>query len=466
MNNNNELTQKEKKQISKQRKIAAKEAQKYHKEQEKRAKTSSSQRKKQSSSKIEEAVNSRRTNYENISREERYMRESEEKIRNLRPHDFSDGYYIDEYGARQRQQRRAKEIHNQEAEVIHRPKKPLTKKQIRLRRAAVYSAIFAVVLVVGLILSLTVLFKTEKIEVEGNEYYYDDQIISFSGVQYQQNIFIEALSADCESIVKNLPYIENADVSFSVPDTIIIKITNAVPTYVIQNGSEYLIISASGRIVDSTTENKDKLPLLKCEKLKSTKIGEYVSFSDENIPEILKTVSDSLQANKVKNITAFDVTDTANIMLVYDDRITINLGLPEDIDYKIRTAVTIIENNLDPNKTGTVEGVLDVSSCNTNKISRFKPADTEQTTTVPAEQTGTQPSTQTGLQTETSQSYEEYQSATDAYSDSYVWSESSQTVTEGNYYQEIPENSDSYTDIYSDENQYQNEYQQQYPAEE
>lgn len=416
MSENRELTQKEKKQLSKQRKNAAKQAQKYHKEQEKKAKTSSAKSKKPSSSKIEEAVNSRRTtNFENISREERYMRESEKKIRNLRPHDFRDGYYIDEYGARQKQQRRAREIHEQEAEVVRRLKKPLTQKQIRLRRAAIYSAIFAVVLIIGAVLSLTVLFKTEKIEVEGDKYYYDDQIIAFSGVEYQQNIFLEAMSADAENISKNLPYVEKAEVTFSIPDTVIIKITNALPSYVIENGNEYLIISSTGRILDSVANNADNLPLLKCEELDSVKPGDYVSFSDDNIPEILETVTESLKANDVKNITAFDVTDTANIMLVYDNRITINLGLPEDIDYKIRTAITIINDNLDPNNTGTVEGVLDVSSCNTNKISRFKPAETTEPST--------QPSTQAQLQTETTAPAADSGNYQD-YSDSYVWNES------------------------------------------
>ncbi|WP_254556720.1 hypothetical protein, partial [Salmonella enterica] len=86
------------KQLAKQRKSAAKQAQKYHREQEKKAKKSSatakkSTIKKRSSSKIEEAVNSGKTvKFENISREEKYMRESEERIRNLEPQDFDDGY--------------------------------------------------------------------------------------------------------------------------------------------------------------------------------------------------------------------------------------------------------------------------------------------------------------------------------------------------------------------------------------
>lgn len=381
------LSSKDRKQLAKKRKTTAKEAQKFHKEQERRAKKSSANPKKRSSSKIEQAVNSGKTiKFENISREEKFRRESDKKIRNLKPHDFEDGYYIDEYSEKKRQERRAKEIQKQESEVIHKIKKPLTSKQIKIRRITISTSIFLSVLLIGAILSLTVLFKTENIEIEGcEEYYYDEQIIAFSNVKLQQNIFVAAMSSTPENISQNLPYVEEAKVGFSIPDTVTIKLTQAIPSYVIKNGNNYLIISSKGRILDVATENTDNLPELTCGELNSTEIGQYVSFSDENIPDILEDVSESLRANEVKNITGFDVTDPANITLNYDNRITINIGLPEDVDYKIRTAMTIINEKLDPNNTGTIAGTLDVSTCNTNKMSHYKPAETTVvTTTVPS----------------------------------------------------------------------------------
>ena len=389
------LSSKDKKQIAKQRKDAAKQAQKYHKEQEKKSKKSSSQAKKQSrsKSKIEQAVNSRKTvKFENISREEKFMRESEKKIRNLEPKDFEDGYYIDEYTERKKQRRRAQVIQEQESEVIRRNKKHRTPKQLKIKRIIISTVILLVVITVGIILSLTVLFKTEKIEVEGDQYYYEDQIIAFSNVQLQQNIFIATMGSTPENISKNLSYVEEADVSFSIPDTVKITIKNAIPSYVIKNGNEYLLVSSKGRILDTVPENKDNLPELKCGELKETKVGENVSFTDENVPDILETVSDSLIENEVKDITGFDVTNTANITLNYDNRITINIGLPEDIDYKIKTAMTIINEKLDPNGAKTITGTLDVSTSNTNKVSRYLPFEETlpsstdpQTTTAPVE---------------------------------------------------------------------------------
>lgn len=383
MSDKRPLSSKDRKQLAKQRKNNAKQAQKYHKEQDKKAKKSSASPRpvKKSSSKIEEAINSGNTiKFEKISREEKYRRESDERIRNLEPQDFDDGYYVDEFSARRKQARRAKEIHDQENEVIRRNKKPLTQKQIRFRRYLLYIGIFAVVLAIGIVLSLTVLFKTEKILVEGDEYYYDDQIIAFGGVELQENIFIASMTGTPENIIKNLPYVEDAEITFSIPDTITIKITDAVPSYVVEHEGKFVIVSAKGRILETKDENADNLPVLKCDKLKSTKDGDYVSFDDENIPGILEEVIASVNANEMQPITSFDVKDTANMKLTYDDRIIIKLGLPEDIDYKIRTAKTIINEKLDPNNNGIVAGTLDVSACNTTKMSHYKP---EETTTEP-----------------------------------------------------------------------------------
>lgn len=71
-------------------------------------------------------------------------------------------------------------------------------------------------LIIGVILSLTVLFKTEKIEVVGDKYYDEKQIIAFSGVEYQENIFMGAMYNTSDKIVKNLSYIESASVSFNI----------------------------------------------------------------------------------------------------------------------------------------------------------------------------------------------------------------------------------------------------------
>ena len=286
------LSPKEKKELAKQRKSTAKQAQKFHKEQEKKKKSSAKQskstaqkKKKHKPGRLEQAVIDRtKENYEDISREEKFRRESDEKIRSLEPQDFEDGYYIDEYAEMQKREKRARVIRKQENEVIKRNKKPLTQKQIRRRRVLISVGMIALVLVIGIVLSLTVLFKTEKIDVEGDEFYYEDQITAFCGVNLQQNIFIASIQATPEKIVENLPYVEEAKVGFAIPDTVTIKITDAVPSYVIMDGNNYLLVSSKGRIIDSLTDNSNKYPELTCGELNDKTVGKYV---DESIGAIV-----------------------------------------------------------------------------------------------------------------------------------------------------------------------------------
>lgn len=422
-----ELSAEERRKIQKQRKQAAKEAQKYHKSKEKAAKSSSGQKKKsgankqndaknrdeiknpntapskkktsaqkskstksekkpekKSHSQIEQKLNEQmKKQRDDLSKEERYIRKSEKKIKNLKPKAYDDGFYIDEFGERQKQQKVAQNIREQENEKVKRLKKPMTSSQIKKRRIMASVITCGVVLVIGIILSLTVLFKTEKIEIEGDSFYSEEQILSFANVALQSNIFVGKMTATPDKIAEKLPYVESAKVDFVIPDTIKITIQDAVPSYVIVNDGKFLLISSKGRILDVMTDNSSNYPVLSSSALQTTTIGDYVSYSDENVPVILEEISDSLSKNEFKGITGIDVTNTANIKLVYDNRIAVIIGLPEDIDYKIRTAMAIITEKLDPNKTGAIYGTLDVSSCSTNKTSRFNPNETIAVTTAP-----------------------------------------------------------------------------------
>lgn len=422
-----ELSAEERKKIQKQRKKAVKEAQKYHKEKDKAVKSSVNQKKKnkdteknqadnknpkiapskkklnekkqkdakperKSHSKIEQKLNEQmKRQRDDLSQEERFIRKSEKKIKNLKPKAYDDGFYIDEFGERQKQQRVAQNIREQENEKVKRLKKPMTADQVKKRRILTSIITCAVVLIIGVVLSLTVLFKTEKIIVEGDSFYNEQQILSYANVALQNNIFIGKFTATPDKIVENLPYIESAKVEVLVPDTIKIKITDAVPSYVVANDGKFLLISSKGRILDVLADNSSEYPVLLSSDLKTTKVGEKITYTDENVPIILEEISNSLNKNEFKGITAIDITNTASISLVYDNRIAIILGLPDDIDYKIRTAQAIIMEKLDPNKTGAIYGTLDVSSCSTTKTSRFNPNETIAVTTAPVAGTnGTQ----------------------------------------------------------------------------
>lgn len=294
-------------------------------------------------------------------------KETDRKVRDLEPTDHRDGYYVNEVGVRRR---------TAEKQRTRRKKaqpKPLSPKQRRVRRIIAYLSIIVVVLIVGVILSLTVLFKTEKIEVKGNKYYDNNVVIQLSGIKKGDNIFTSSMFADTSNIIKTLPYIKNVHVGFNIPNGVVISVENQVPYYSLKSGNIYYLVSKDNRILEQVDKKPDDLMFIDAPKLKSAEVGDYVEFEKKRYTAALDEIIASLRKNKIKGVTAISVKNINNITITYDNRILIKLGLPDDIDYKIRTAFTIINNNLDPHNTKTIMGILNVSGCNTgSKKSYFE----------------------------------------------------------------------------------------------
>ncbi len=225
-------------------------------------------------------------------------------------------------------------------------KKPLSKKQRKFKNVVLAIGMALGVLVVGLVLSLTVLFRCENIVVEGATRYDQKDIISASTLGYGKNIFLTNRALACDKIEEKYPYIEEAQIHLSIPNTLRISVTEATPEYYIQDGTRYYIISKNSKLLEEVIERDQNIPTIIGCKLKNPKVGETVDVENSRVITVLNEVAESMTANAVTGIKEINLSDMSNIELNYEDRITIVIGMPDDIDYKIRTAMTIIYTKL------------------------------------------------------------------------------------------------------------------------
>lgn len=309
--------------------------------------------------------------------------------------EFSDDtntFYVDEN--KERKARRAEERSQKKERKKAEKRKPMSPTQRKVIRIISYAAIITVVLIVGIVLSLTVLFKTQNYEVTGCTKYSESEIIEACGISKGQNIFLAPKRPAEKRIKDKYAYIEEAHVGFRIPETIKISIIEAVEGYLVKvSDQEYLVISTKGRILDKITDKgSNNLPIFIGPKPLTGEVGEYVSYEDESVVNMIASITQTFADNGYQGITEIDATDTADISFTYDNRIKVKLGIPEELDYKIRTAMTIIDENLDKNMTGTIQGILDVSRCNSTRRSYFN--ETQIYETQPATQDPSQPSTE------------------------------------------------------------------------
>ena len=330
--------------------------------------------------------------------------ETDKRVRDLEATDHKDGYYADEVAVRKAQAEKQRKIRRAALP------KQLTPKQRRRRRIITYVSIIAGVLIVGIALSLTVLFKTERIIVRGNKYYDDSQVIRFSGVHEGENIFMTTVFGNADGVPEHLPYIKSAKLSFEIPNAIVITVENEEPYYVLKSDNKYYLVSQMNRILEQVDKRPDKIMFVNAPSLKRPEVGAFVEFEKPRYTFTMNQITESLVNNGYEGVTSINIRRLSDIRIIYDNRIEIRLGKASDIDYKIRTAFTIIQTKLDPNNSGRVTGVLNVANCHSTKKSYFDPEGFrgDEETTAPTKPT-TEPTTATETETETEEeTYEEY----------------------------------------------------------
>ena len=303
----------------------------------------------------------------------------------------------------------------QEFEPVSEKRRPLSPAKRRFLK--VMTLIFLVVafLVVGVVLSCTVFFNTEHINVilpKGFDKYTKQQIIDESGLKTGENLFLSDKSGAAEKIEAAFPYIKSAKVSISLPDTLDVKITSTVPKYYVQTSKGCVVLGDGNKILEISKKNdKINAPLLKGVTLEAGNVGEYAVIKDKNAKNVLSGILSALEKCELGNMTAIDMSLMSNITLVYEGRIKIVLGAYEDIEYKLKTAKTIINEKLTEDDTGT----LDVSLCaGDKKQSSFLPSEIEESTSKSNAPDKT--SSDTDSETSDSDSSDTDDISTDAYS--------------------------------------------------
>ncbi|MCQ4022339.1 cell division protein FtsQ/DivIB [Ruminococcus sp. zg-924] len=314
--------------------------------------------------------------------------------------DYGDEFYTDELELKRIRARQRIDEKLANDSVIE--KKPMSHKRRKLKNIGVAASIVSIIFIIGIVLSLTVFFRCEQFLVEGAEHYSAQDIIDASGMSLGENLFLSDKSAGEEKIESSLPFIEEANISVRIPNTMLITVTESKPAFIVSSGNDYIVVSSKGKVMEKIQGKTDKYdaPLVLGCTVKSSELGREIKFKEPGALSILKAISAGLEENEFSGIKEIDISNTARICLNYSNRIKIIIGLPEDISYKLKTAKIIISEKLSETDTGE----LDVSGCKEkNKASYFKPDPSIYIDRIQETQPATEPTTEALTQTQTEQ---------------------------------------------------------------
>lgn len=235
----------------------------------------------------------------------------------------------------------------------------LKKQKIRRRnRFILGAALLLLTAVIGIILSLTVFFHIEKIDITGDEIYNAEQVAGASGISIGSNMFLTDMKEARASVEKSLPYVETAEIKRNLSGTIEIHVTKATAAYAVEDATGYTLLSSRGKVLeDGVQALNDGVTILHAGNVKALPIGTTAEFEDEKTLGLLTSLDAALRAHAITGITEMDLTDPLNIKLRYLDTITLLLGQSSAVEGKLDFAKATVEKTLRDNPffVGTVD---------------------------------------------------------------------------------------------------------------
>lgn len=217
-----------------------------------------------------------------------------------------------------------------------------------------YAMVFIIVVAILIVLSLTVFFKINTIVIEGESIYTTEEISQVLGVKKGQNLFRLKLSEIENEMLSDLPEVETVEINRKLPDKINVTVTPCVAKADIEVDGKYYQISQSGKIMKEVQGQSNDLIHIKGLEPESTELGVIATSQDKYKNDILKTIMDTIEAIDFEGITTIDIRDRLNIILIYNDKIELEVGTSLDLEYKIEFVKKVIDEKIDDDFNGKI----------------------------------------------------------------------------------------------------------------
>ena len=220
-----------------------------------------------------------------------------------------------------------------------------------------YLLLFLIMVSTGIVLSLTVFFNIEQITVVGTDRYEQQDLVQATGVALGDNLF----RINKEQIRGNLmafPYIENVKISRKYPPALLVEVTQAKQMAAIKADGLYVLLSDQGRILETQLTEPPDGVLVVTGFTVPGQPGEMMGEDQQENLLMIRYLLDAMEKTSFTGVQELDLSDRLNMVINYENRIRLELGSEGELDYKLRFARTLIEQQLEAD----FEGIVDVSN--------------------------------------------------------------------------------------------------------
>lgn len=229
-------------------------------------------------------------------------------------------------------------------------------KRIKYGKLKIYFCILIFLAVlVFIIIFKTDFFLVKNIIVLDNYKISTEEVIAYSNIDSNDNIF-KLKASDIEEKIEKNPYIKDVKLERDLPDKIIIDIEERKELASISNMDIYFVIDSEGYILKTVTTPPDTY-IVKGFEFDSFVEGEKINVNNEDLNKALELCR-LFQVSEI-DLKPNIVYNDNNFEMLFKDNIKVKFGDGEEIEDKFNDFVAIFK---DLQKKNIKSGLIDVSS--------------------------------------------------------------------------------------------------------
>lgn len=231
------------------------------------------------------------------------------------------------------------------------------KKQRRKRQLVTALVLIIVVSFITLgVLSLTVFFKTAKIDVKGSKTYTAEQIISAADIEIGDNLILINDKKTQEKLKYKLPFIDDVTIKRNFPDEVTISVKETKEEICFANDKGVYTSNKKGKIINKIDAIPDNLILVTVSDKVEFKTGKNVVFKNEREEELYNNFLSMIDTYNYE-VNFINISNPFSSYLKLEDRLIVKFGSSSYFQNKsdyLKASLSGISKN--------AEGIYDLSA--------------------------------------------------------------------------------------------------------
>ena len=228
----------------------------------------------------------------------------------------------------------------------------------RGRFSGLYKLLSALLILGALVAGCLVFFRVDEVLISGNQRYTAEEIILASGVEQGENLFALNKNEIAGKILRGLPYVVTVAPRRSLPDTLVIEVTEcSAVAYIRYEGADWLL-NSGGKLLERVAAGggADTVEITGLTVLQPTEGTELAVGQEEKqkLSDLLALMGALEEVGLLPQADYIDLSSSIRMELSYEGRLTVYIPYASDYSYDAKALRAAIDY-LQPGEESVVD---------------------------------------------------------------------------------------------------------------